>query len=167
MAAFPRLAVDAWPCRCGRPSDGETQCSKVRLDEVQDGPSLRSQATTGPCGLSSAGAKGGHPLSVPLSGVPPSASTRTDQADPFLSGLRIGRAKETSGPANFAYTGRGARTDGLTGDRRPLERSLPPSLPAWHSSRWSCSTILRSGSRFLPPAWPCPMPPDLPLAHVL
>jgi len=44
---------------------------------------------------------------------------------------------------------------------------LPPSLPAWHSSRWSCSTILRSGSRFLPPAWPCPMPPDLPLAHGL
>ena len=56
------------PCRCGRTGDGETRCSKVRSDEVQDGPSLRSQATTGPCGLASAGA-GGRPSTVPLSGV--------------------------------------------------------------------------------------------------
>ena len=34
--------------------DGETQCSKVRSDIVLDGPSLRSQKTTGPCGLSNA-----------------------------------------------------------------------------------------------------------------
>ena len=33
MAAFPRLAVDAWSCRCGRPGDGETQCSKVRSND--------------------------------------------------------------------------------------------------------------------------------------
>ncbi len=31
--------------------DGETQCSKVRADGVRYGPSLRSQAATGPCGL--------------------------------------------------------------------------------------------------------------------
>jgi SEC-C motif-containing protein len=110
VATFPRLAVDAWPCRCGRHSDplnpgrsffshpthrlscnrlpgralsqcdGETQCSKVRSDEVQDGSSLRSQATTGPCGLSNAGAEGGnHPLSV------------------FLC-VRVRRAKETDSP---------------------------------------------------------------------
>jgi hypothetical protein len=29
MAAFSRLAMDGWPCRCGRPGDGETQCPKV------------------------------------------------------------------------------------------------------------------------------------------
>ena len=34
--------------------DGETQCSKVRSDVVRKGPSLRSQKTIGPCGLSSA-----------------------------------------------------------------------------------------------------------------
>src|SRR6476620_4457083 len=45
--------------------DGETQCLKVRSDKVQDGPSLRSQTTTGPCGLSNAGAEGNHPLPVP------------------------------------------------------------------------------------------------------
>ena len=31
--------------------DGETQCLKVRSEEVRDGPSLRSQAATGSCGL--------------------------------------------------------------------------------------------------------------------
>ena len=31
--------------------DGETQCLKVRSDEVWDGPSLRSQAATAPCGF--------------------------------------------------------------------------------------------------------------------
>jgi hypothetical protein len=43
MSASMRFAVDAWPCRLGRRGDGETQCSKVRSDIVQDGPSLRSQ----------------------------------------------------------------------------------------------------------------------------
>jgi len=32
--------------------DGETQCSKVRSDNVSDGPSLRSQAAIGLCSLS-------------------------------------------------------------------------------------------------------------------
>ncbi|HEX5550483.1 MAG TPA: hypothetical protein VFX36_06605, partial [Nitrospira sp.] len=31
--------------------DGETLCSKVRSDEVQDGPSWRSQAVTRQCGF--------------------------------------------------------------------------------------------------------------------
>ena len=34
------------------PGDGETQCSKVRSDNVSDGLSLRSQAAIGPCSLS-------------------------------------------------------------------------------------------------------------------
>jgi hypothetical protein len=55
--------------------DGETHCSKVRADAVQDGPSLRSQATPGSCVLSNAGAAGNHPLPLSHSGVPPSAST--------------------------------------------------------------------------------------------
>jgi hypothetical protein len=32
--------------------DGETQCPKVRSDNVLDGSSLRSQAAIGPCSLS-------------------------------------------------------------------------------------------------------------------
>src|SRR6476660_5006842 len=35
---------------CG---DGETHCSKVRSDEVQDGPSCGAKPATGPCGFTS------------------------------------------------------------------------------------------------------------------
>ena len=34
-----RFAMDAGPYPGGRLGDGETHCSKVRSDEVQDGPS--------------------------------------------------------------------------------------------------------------------------------
>ena len=33
--------------------DGETHCSKVRSDEVQDGPSCGAKPATGPCGFTS------------------------------------------------------------------------------------------------------------------
>ncbi len=56
-----RLAMGAWLCRCDRVSDGETQCSMVRSEEVLDGTSLRSQAATEPCGVPIAGAPGDHP----------------------------------------------------------------------------------------------------------
>src|SRR6476646_11230735 len=34
-------------------ADGETHCSKVRSDEVQDGPSCGAKPATGPCGYTS------------------------------------------------------------------------------------------------------------------
>jgi hypothetical protein len=46
--------------------DGETQCSKVRSDEVQDGSSLRSQAAVGRCGFTHRRSKGDHPPPVPI-----------------------------------------------------------------------------------------------------
>src|SRR6476659_2554514 len=68
-------------CRCGRyfhpptprraetrlfpGGDGETQCTKVRSDEVVDGPSLRSQAVAGHAVLPIAEAAGS--LSFPYS----------------------------------------------------------------------------------------------------
>ena len=82
MSDCLRLARGAGPCHCGRHShppnpahaetcafpsgDGETQCSKVRSGEVLDGPSLRSQAATEPCGLPIARAPGDHPPPSPL-----------------------------------------------------------------------------------------------------
>jgi hypothetical protein len=66
MVTFLRLAVDAWPVVVVSAGDGDTHCSKVRSDNVQDGPSLRSQATTGSCGLSRAGAEDAHPLLCPF-----------------------------------------------------------------------------------------------------
>jgi len=84
---------------------------------------------------------------------------------PFLV-CRLPRAQGLTRLIHPFWCARWASKGDQRVDQFRLHR-LPPSLPAWHSSRWSCSTILRSGSRFLPPAWPCPMPPDLPLAHGL
>ena len=48
-----RFAMDAGALSRRSPlGDGETQCSKVRSDNVSDGLSLRSQAAIGPCSLS-------------------------------------------------------------------------------------------------------------------
>ena len=47
--------------------------------------------------------------SIFVSGVPPSASTRTDQADPSHSGVGVGRAQETNGPKSIPYAS--TRTD--------------------------------------------------------
>ena len=69
-------------------------CSKVRSDEVQDGPS--SSHSEGPAFYPSLKQK--TTILSHFSGVPPSASTRTDQADPSHSGVRVGRAKETNSP---------------------------------------------------------------------
>jgi hypothetical protein len=55
--------------------DGEPQCSKVRSDEVVDGPSLRSQAATGPCAYSSLEQRRSSTCGLP-------------------SGVRVGRVKE-------------------------------------------------------------------------
>ena len=49
MVALLRLAMGAWTNRRDHCGDGETQCSKVRSDEVQDGASLRSQAVAPRC----------------------------------------------------------------------------------------------------------------------
>ena len=47
-------------------SDGETQCLKVRSDGVRNGPSLRSQAATGPCGFTLAEAVVTRPAFTPF-----------------------------------------------------------------------------------------------------
>ena len=77
-------------------SDGETQCLKVRSDEVLDGPSLRSQATTGSCGLSSAGAAATTQLLRPF-WCARSASKRDQQpsSPPFVWSSRSSEQEDT------------------------------------------------------------------------
>ena len=69
MGRLLRFAMDAGPYPGGvvltRPTpvalrraplpggDGEAHCSKVRSDEVQDGPSCGAKPATGPCGFTS------------------------------------------------------------------------------------------------------------------
>jgi len=58
--------MDAAAYRGGRLGDGETHCSKVRSDNVSDGPSLRSQAAIGPAVYPSLEQKGARPPPTPL-----------------------------------------------------------------------------------------------------
>ena len=51
MVTSLRLAGDAWPLSLWSQGDGETQCLKVRSDNVWDGPSLRSQAGIRTCAV--------------------------------------------------------------------------------------------------------------------
>ncbi len=71
--------------------DGETHCSMVRSDEVQNGPSCGAKQRRGRAVSPIAGAVVAYPTVYPF------ASTRTDQADPSHSGVRVGRARETTG----------------------------------------------------------------------
>ena len=64
-----RLAMGAWAYRCGRLWRWRDACSKVRSDEVQDGPSWRSQAAIGPCGFTHRRSRADHPPSISLSAV--------------------------------------------------------------------------------------------------
>ena len=46
-----RFAMELGPYLGGRRGDRETQCSKVRSDNISDGSSLRSEAGIRPCSL--------------------------------------------------------------------------------------------------------------------